>query len=331
MADPNRMAVFVSGLPAGTFSTFQREVQNRRIFSTRFSPESTLCVDPATGRTFSVTLAPTQITAGQIMQFVLDSMSFPRNALCLPGGPAVAAQGIVEISAGARPARVVARVTGLGPLPPGTVLTVWLLHDIVVPASLDPADLAALPRLAAGVNAPNSVFTVDGQPSTVGRADVPVWNTVAVAVRAGTLTVQPDGSATLEVPLTDEVNLAIDPRVLLGGGLVPVTATMPSGIVAAILTDVFMRPATIFPQFTVAQAFPQRLLAVTQAVVQRFDRGGDGLITADEVQGFPGAFLTPGQFTRVAITVEPVTRATPETLPTEQGVVLVGLQRADCR
>lgn len=330
MADSNRPAVFVSGLAAGTFSTFQREVQNGRIFSTRFTPETTLCVDPATGRTFTVTSAPAQISAGQIMQFVLDSLSFPRNALCLPGGPATAAQGIVEIRAGARPARVVVRVTGLGALPPGTVLTVWLLHDLVVPPTLDQADIAALPRLAAGANAPNAVFTVDGQLSTVGRADVTVWNTVAVAVRAGTLTVQTDGTAILEVPLADELNMAIDPRVLLGGGVVPTTATMPSGIVAAVLTDTFMRQATVFPQLTVAQAFPQRLAAISQAAVQRFDRTGDGILTADEVSDVAGAFLTPAQFNRVAITVEPVVRATPETMPTEQGVVLVGLQRTAC-
>lgn len=329
MADSQLPAVQVTGLAPGTFSTFQREVQNGRVFSTRFSPETSLVLDPATGRLFTVTSRPPEISPAQIMQFVLDSLSFPRNIFCVPGGPAVAATGVVEIRTGpAQPARLVARVTGLGPLPPGTVLTVWLLHDLVVPEALDAADLALLPRLAAGVNVPRAVFTVDGQPSTVGRADVPVWNTVAVAVRAGTLTVQPDGSATLEVPLTAEINQAIDPRVLLGPGLVPATATMPSGIAAAVLTDVFMRQATVFPQLTVAQAFPQRLAAVAQAAVQRFDRNGDGVITADEVADVPGAFLSPAQFTRVAITVEPVVRATPLALPTESAVVLVSVPRA---
>ncbi len=329
MADSNRPAVFISGLAAGTFSTFQREVQNRRIFSSRFTPEANLCLEPTSGRLVTVTSEPTQITVEQILQFVLDSLSFPRNVFCVPGGPAAAARGTVEIRTEA-PVRVVARVTGLGQLPPGTVLTVWLLHDLTVPTTLDQADLATIQRLAPGANLPGTVFTVDGQLPTVGRADVPVWNTVAVAVRAGTLTVQVDGSATLEVTLSDDVNQAIDPRVLMGTGVVPATATMPSGMVAGVLTDTFMRQATVLPQLSVSQAFPQRLAAVTQLTVQTFDRGGDGLISAEDVREVAGAFLSPTQFSRVAITIEPVVRVTPATLPTEQGVVLVGLRSTSC-
>lgn len=322
MAEVTGPAVFISGLTAGTFSTLQRDVATGRIFSTRFSPEAALVPVPGTGKVFTVTSPPPEIGVGQIFQFVLDSFSFPRNVVCIPAGVAAGATGTVEIRAGAQPARLVARVRGLGLLPPGTVLNVWLIHDLVVPPTLDPADLAALPRALAGVNQPGQVFTADGQPSTVGRPDVPFFNTVSVPVRAGTMTVQPDGTALLEVPLTDEVNMAVDPRVLLGVPGVPPTATMPSGIVAAILTDVFMRPVTVAPDVPLAN-FALRLLTVVQAALARFDRNGDGFITADEGAGIPGAFLEPQQFHRVVITVDPATLGGAP-IPSDQAVVLAG-------
>lgn len=155
---------------------------------------------------------------------------------------------------------------------------------------------------------------------------MPTWNTLTVAVRAGDLAIGADGVATLDVPLTAEANVALDPRLLLGPQLAP-AAAMPSGIVAAIMTDVFLRQATVLPGLPAATALPQRLAAVAQAAVAQFDRDGDGVIAVAEAAVVPGAFLAPADFTRVAITVEPAVRTTPLLLPSDQAVVLVGLDR----
>lgn len=166
MSDGTQPVVLISGMPADTFSTLQRDVARGRLFSERFSPEQTLFFDPATRQIFRVTSVPGLAAPGQVIQFILDGQRFPRNLLTVPGGPAFAATGVAEIRvAAAVPARVVVRVTGLGALPPGSVLTVWLLHDIVVPSTLDAQDLAVLPRLAPTVNQPGQLFTLDGQPN----------------------------------------------------------------------------------------------------------------------------------------------------------------------
>lgn len=323
MADVTQPAVVVSGRTAGTFSTLQRDVRSGRLFSANFSPETAMVFDPATRRLVTLTSEVPEIGLGEVFPFVLEGLTFPRNVFCLPGGPAAAAAGTAELRSQGQAAQLTARVTGLGQLPPGTTLTVWLLHDLVVPPTLDAADLAALPRISQEVNAPGTRFTLDGQPSLLGRTDVPTWNTVAVPVRAGDLTVQADGTAILQVSLGPERNMALDPRALVAPGTTA-AAAMPSGIVAAILTDTFMRRATVFPQLDVNTMFTQRLAAITQGAVARFDQNGDGVITADEVATVEGAFLSPRDFNRLAITVEPVQRTTPSLLPTEQGLVLVG-------
>ncbi|MCG0238825.1 MAG: hypothetical protein L6E13_06170 [Firmicutes bacterium] len=324
MADEGRTAVAVSGKAAGAFSTFQREIESGRLFSSRFSPESAMVFDPTSRKLVTVTSEIPSIALGDVFPFVLEGLTFPRNLLCVPGGPCCEARGSAELRAGGDVAQLTARVNGLGPLPPGTNLTVWLIHDLVVPDTLHPADLACLPRLAPGVNLPGTRFTVDGLPPNLGRTDVPAWNTVAVPVRAGELTVQPDGTALLQVPLSPDRNLALDPRALVAGIGGAAAPALPSGIVAAILTDCFMRPATVFPQLDVRTCLPQRIAAITQAVVSRFDKNCDGCVTPEEVAGVPGAFLCPGDFNRLAITAEPVAKTAPALLPTEAGLVLVG-------
>lgn len=326
MSRTSELAVSVRGVAAGTFSTFERDVARGKVFSSRLSPDTPPAFDPG-GRFAAPASAP--FARGQVFHFVLSSQGFPPTFFSAPGGFAGSARGAAELrETGTEPGTLTVSVTGLGPLPPGTELAAWLIHDLVVPPSLDPADLAALPRLAPEANTPGRFFTVDGAPPTAGRPDVPVWNTVAVPVRAGTLGVRPDGTASLRVALTDAARMALDPRALLGAGFFPGPAgALPSGLVAGILTDVFMRPATVFPQLPLATAFPQRLAAITHAAVANFDRDGDGSVSVQEAQSIPGAFLRAQDFTRVALTVEPTVRSTPPLLPTEHAVALVGLQR----
>ncbi|BDG59895.1 hypothetical protein [Caldinitratiruptor microaerophilus] len=327
MSGTSELAVSVRGGTAGTFSTFARDVARGRVFSSRLSSDTPLVFDPATRQL--VPFPPAPSGRGPVFHFALSNQGFPPTFFSAPGGIAGSARGTAELrETGTDPGTLTVSVTGLGPLPPGAELAAWLIHDLVVPPSLDPADLAALPRVAPEANTPGQFFTVDGAPPTVGRPDVPVWNTVSVPVRAGTLTVRPEGTASLRVSLADAARVALDPRALLGMGFSPgFGGALPSGLVAAILTDVFMRPATVFPQLPLATAFPQRLAAITQAAVARFDRDGDGTVSVQEAQSIPGAFLRAQDFTRVALTVEPSVRSTSPLLPTEHAVALAGLRR----
>lgn len=82
--------------------------------------------------------------------------------------PNASGQVSVRGRAGA-PAQVQASFTGLNPpRDPSSRPTLWLIHDLRVPADLSPADLAMLPRAAQGANMPGTVFTIDGKAPTSG-------------------------------------------------------------------------------------------------------------------------------------------------------------------
>ena len=204
------------------------------------------------------------------------------------------------------PYTVVAALSGLPPLKdPAMKPTLWLICDLAVPNDLAPADLVALP---AG-NQPGAVFTTDGNPVTYGTNG----NTLAVAISPGVLTPAAGGTWQLTGTIDVTTNQAYHPFAVLGpAALADINVGLPSGTVARILTDVFMRPATVHPELSPRSQFPQRLQAV-----------------AGEVLTQPGAvsFLDGAQFRRAAVTLEGVVRGTPRLMPTREACLLVADSR----
>jgi hypothetical protein len=91
--------------------------------------------------------------------------------------------------------------------------------------------------------------------------------------------------------------------------LADINVPLPTGTVARILTDLFMRPATVHPELNLKTQFAQRLTAVAQ-----------------DVLAAPGAvaYLDPAQFTRAAVTMEGIVRGTARLQPTREACVLIG-------
>lgn len=295
---------------SGTFSTYRQEVASGRIFSSEHSDLFSGAEPTAARRSLGVfaPLAPT-------LEFQLENRALTGGAFQLPEGFGQAA-GQVRIQGD----NVTASVNGLhSALPQGNNLTLWLLRDLTVPAGLDPRDLAILPHGPDGTaNQPGAVFTLDGGAPGIGEA----VNTVALAVRPGHLAVEPTGRATLGAALTPQSNLTFDPRIL-AGSLADPTAYLPSGVADRILTDLFLRQATVLPELSIRTHFGQRLLALVQREIAALDRNGDGKVTLDEVEGAADAFLRPDQFNRVAVTVEPLLKPVP-LLPNQAACVLIG-------
>lgn len=137
-------------------------------------------------------------------------------------------------------------------------------------------------------------------------------NTLSIAVSPGAFTPAADGSWQVSGALDAGTNQAFHPLVVLGpGGLPDINAPVPSGTVARILTDLFMRPATIHPELPLRTHFAQRLLAVTREVLS--------------AQHGP-SFLDGSHFTRAAVTLEGLVRATPRLMPTRDTCFLLALQ-----
>jgi hypothetical protein len=207
---------------------------------------------------------------------------------------------------------VSAVVGGLAPHKDPVIRPVlWLLCDLSVPHDLAPGDLAQLPRGAGGTgNQPGAIFTVDGNSPTYGKNA----NTLSVAVSPGALSQAGSDAWTLTATLNPANNQAFHPLAVLGpSALGNIDVALPSGTVARILTDLFMRPATVHPELTLRSHYPQRLAAVVQRVLTE-----------------PGAiaYLPADAFSRAAVTLEGIVRGTPRLMPTREACCLMGGEKA---
>lgn len=209
------------------------------------------------------------------------------------------------------PCTISALVGGLAPHKDPVIRpALWLICDLTVPQDLAPGDLAQLPRGAGGTgNQPGAVFTVDGNSPTYGKNA----NTLSVAVSPGTLSPSGADTWTLSASLDPATNQAFHPLAVLGpSALGNIDVALPSGTVARILTDLFMRPATVHPELTLRSHYPQRLAAVVQRVLTE-----------------PGAiaYLAPERFHRAAVTLEGIVRGTPRLMPTREACCLIANER----
>lgn len=155
------------------------------------------------------------------------------------------------------------------------------------------------------VPADHSVFCTTVHPPTYG----PNSNTLSVAISPGTFIPGPGGTWQLSGQVDTATSQAFHPLVILGPQAMPdIDATLPSGTVARILTDLFMRPTTVAPQISLQQNMPQRLAAVAQGALQ---------------SGQPNAWLDGTDFHRAAVTLEAEVRGTPRLLPTRDACFLM--------
>lgn len=209
--------------------------------------------------------------------------------------------------------RVEAQFTGLLPPPdPAIQPALWLMHDLTVPTDLNPADLAALPKGMTGAgNWPGDVFTLDGNPPTYGLQG----NTIAVTVSPGRFAWTGNGLWRLESTLDQSRNQTFHPLYLIGPeALADINQPVPSGTVASLLTDLFMRQATIHPELPLRSHFRQRLIAVTAKHLG------------------PGAahtLLDGSGYSRAAVSLEGLVRPTPTLMPTRESCILVGPTREE--
>lgn len=101
-----------------------------------------------------------------------QQLTFALSCQGLPAAQRHCPQATGQVSVRGRaggPGTVQAGFTGLTPpRDPASRPTLWLIHDLRVPADLAPADLALLPRAVPGANMPGAVFTVDGKAPTSG-------------------------------------------------------------------------------------------------------------------------------------------------------------------
>lgn len=299
---------------SATFSTFDQEVASGRTFS---SERSRVAVVPAPPRPALQRPVAAPATVAPAVEFLLDNKPFAWSPLCLPGGLAHQASGVARLQGD----NLSAEVTGLsGALPPNTGLWLWLLRDLVIPRDMDPRDLALLPHGPDGRgNQPGGIFTLDGTAPGIGAG----VNTVALAVRAGELPFS-ESKTEMAGTIQNNLNLTFDPRVLLGqGGVADLSSALPSGLTDRILTDLFLRPATVLPELSIRTHFGQRLLALAQREIAALDRNGDGMVTLDEVGESPDLFLPSDQFNRAAVTLEPAAKLVP-LMPTQTSCLLVG-------
>lgn len=306
-----------------TFSTLQRDVASGRVFSSR---QGRVTVLP-TGSKVPAHLLP-QPPAAQPVAAPSPSLQTPSlqtpslQAPFVPAPTAVrgyrfalAAQGL---SAAAQVGQngygtvtvlpvpggsygVSASLAGVRPLnDPAVLPTLWLIHDLTVPADLNPADLASLPKGPDGTgNHPGSTFTLDGTRPTYGSQS----NTLSICISPGSFSVQPDGTWQLSSIVDQQTNQSFHPLFLLGpAALSDMNASLPSGMVAEILTDLFMRTATVHPELSPRSHLPQRLAAVTARVLA----------------GGRPHFIDGSFFTRAAVTIEGPVRTTPRLMPTRQ-------------
>ncbi|MFZ5823203.1 MAG: hypothetical protein ACOY94_02475 [Bacillota bacterium] len=234
----------------------------------------------------------------------------------LPGAstifPEVTGRVALEGSPGG-PFQVEGHLSGLPAAPdPAIGPVLWLIHDLTVPVDLAPADLAALPRGAAGSgNQPGTVFTMDGNPPTYG----PTFNTLSVTVSPGRFSQVDANTWRLQATLDATTNRGFHPLYFAGPeALADINASIPSGTLAKILTDLFMRPATVHPEFSLERDYLPRLKAIT---ARHLGAGGQA------------SLLDGSAFTRVAVTLEGLVRPTPTLMPTRESCILLGGHREE--
>lgn len=284
-----------------TFSTLHSEMVGGRLFSTQM---------PRTvGRVGARQLTRERPTVGSApeplrFRFALSSQGLPAASLV---GPCASGQVQVSLPAGL----VSGSILGLLPLSdPALKPTCWLAHDLQVPVDIAAEDLAALPKGADGKgNRPGRLFTLDGNPPTYGvRA-----NTLAVPITPGEFTLDAAGVWQLKGEINESSNQSFHPLVMLGpAALADSNAPLPSGTVARILTDLFMRPATVHPQLSLQGHFTHRL---SRLVADVLDSGAGRL------------FLDASSYTRAAVTLEGLVRSTPVLMPTKETCILMALER----
>jgi hypothetical protein len=247
-------------------------------------------------------VAPTPESPRQI-SFALTTKALPMARQIAPSGA-----GTVELVAQANGTTSVSgRITGVQPIKdPANRPTLWLIHDLVVPPDIAMADLAQLPKGPLGLgNQPGTTFTVDGNAPTYGTNS----NTVAISISPGTFTMAPDGTLQISAEINPTTNQSFHPLAMLGPSVLANShATMPSGDLGRILTDLYMRPATVHPELSLRTHFQQRIHAVT--------------LDAATLPG-TGGFLSPTSFTRAAVTLEGLVRSTPPLMPTRETCFLI--------
>jgi hypothetical protein len=108
------------------------------------------------------------------------------------------------------------------------------------------------------------------------------------------------------------VNQTFHPLSVLGpNDLADPNQAMPSGTMTGILTDLFLRQATLLPHLRVRENHAERLRAICQIWATK-----------------PAQYLDGAAFTRVAVTLEGPVRSTPSRLPTQEALILWGNNRA---
>lgn len=315
-----------------TYSTRHRDMEHGRIYSSRgghatvlttgkvpLAPQPQVQVQPEVQPQVQVPPPPPPPTPMQlqaqphvqppVQPDLAQEFRYRFSSEGIPGATRFGQIGGTAVVSGCSGGKhqVTASLSGLGTLPDPSVKPVlWLVADLSVPADLDPRDLAALPTGRSGMgNRPGEVFTVDGNPPTY----TPVPNTVTAAVSPGAFTLQPGGGWTLATDLDSATNRVFHPLVVLGPtALSDINASLPSGTVWRMLTDLFLRPVTVHPDLSLSKHFPQRLMAV---------------LTAHLTAETP-AYLEPIRFNRAAVTLEGPVRHTPRLMPTRENLMLMG-------
>lgn len=280
--------------------------------------------------------------SSRIFRFLLTPP--PQHPFTAPGGPAAGARGEVRLrvwpdGTGA----LLTRVEGLRLANnEGGFYQTWLVADLRIPRRLHPADEARLPRDQPGMNGPGGIFTRDGRaPRTLGPSVEEPPNTIWLAVRAGAWGTDetgrqpgarwflndfsnwafwlPEGWGGSPPPSVEGAGRLRDPDASHLGAV----RGLPSGLAMEVLTDLYIRQATVLPD---GPAEPRlRLEALWQHHVAPLDRDGDGLLGYPDVVGRPGLFLNPLAFQRVVVTREVPSGATaPRGYPSTAAVVLAG-------
>lgn len=304
---------------AQIYSTLQRESGKGQPYSTlaqgvRSVPTARSGLEPVASPVSRPVARPvpqpraTQVaTPSHHMAFRLGSVlgdhlpgSAPSGSVRLTGRPGEAYQVEAELHGIAAPPD------------PQLQPTLWLIHDLVVPREIHPQDLALLPKGQTGWgNQPGGPFTIDGNPPTYGLGA----NTLPVVISLGRFLRTDDGVYRLQGLLDQQTNRTFHPLVLAGPiGVADMNASLPSGVTAELLRQLFLRPATVAPELPVGVAYQQRLPRILA-----------GLPTGEE----PGQFLDARAFTRAAVTLEGLVRAQPELMPTREATLLVSVSREE--
>ena len=295
-----------------TYSTRQKEFSGGKLFSSRYT---TVAVSPApppqpeapravpTRAVAQEAEPPAPVPQRPVPEPVEQSHTFALSGAGLPQAKRIAPAGYGTVVVKGRPGQpfaVTGTISGLTSLKdPALQPTLWLIHDLAVPRDLAPEDLARLPKGAyATANLPGTPFTVDGNLPTYGANS----NTLSIVICPGVFQPGSGGLWQVNGSIDAGTNQAFHPLVVLGpSALADINVSLPTGTVARILTDLFMRPTTVHPELSLSTQFPARLTAVVNDVL------GSGTVPT---------YVSGEQFTRAAVTLEGLVRGTPRLMPT---------------